>query len=205
MKRFSVLLILAACAVPASFAQENDRVQVGVFADYLRLSQTNTNFAGLGGRFAVTGYRALKLEAEMSYDFNQVFTEGFTDTSTGTVSSNRSNLRVLHGMFGPKLEIGHSPIHPFVTVKGGFVNFRFDNRPATFDTFQSSVEGLRSTNVNGMPYPGGGLKGHPGPVGLRLDVGDDTYFNSGTHRNLRRRVWPVYSVLSASGELRIPA
>ena len=83
MKRLAVLLIFAACAVPASFAQENDHVQVGVFADYLRLSQTNTNFAGLGGRFTFTGYRALKLEAEMSYDFNQVFTEGFTDTSTG--------------------------------------------------------------------------------------------------------------------------
>jgi hypothetical protein len=184
MKRLSVLLILAASAVPASFAQENDRVQVGVFADYLRLSQTNTNFAGLGGRFALTGYRALKLEAEMSYDFNQVFTEGFTDTSTGTVSINRSNLRVLHGMFGPKLELGHFPIHPFVTVKGGFVNFRFDNRPATFDTFQSSVEGLRSRNVSGTLYPGGGLEGHLGPVGLRLDVGDDIYFSSGTHHNL---------------------
>jgi hypothetical protein len=185
MKRFTVLLILAACAVPASSAQENDHVQVGVFADYLHLSQTKTNFAGLGGRFTFTGYRTLKLEAEMSYDFNQVFTEGFTDTGTGTVSINRSDLRVLHGMFGPKLEIGHFPIHPFVTVKGGFVNFRFDNRPATFDTFASSVEGLRFTNVNGVLYPGGGLEGHLGPVGLRLDVGDDIYFNNGTHHNLR--------------------
>jgi hypothetical protein len=185
MKRLAIVLIFAVCAVPASFAQESDRLQVGVFADYLRLSQTNTNFAGLGGRFTFTAYRSLKLEAEMSYDFDQVFTEGFTDTSTGTVSINRSNLRVLHGMFGPKLEIGHFPIHPFVTVKGGFVDFRFDNRPATFDTFASTVQGLRSTNVNGVIYPGGGLEGHLGPVGLRLDVGDDIYFNSGTHHNLR--------------------
>jgi hypothetical protein len=185
MKRLAILLIFAAGAVPASFAQENDHFQVGVFADYLRLSQTNTNFAGLGGRFTFTAYRALKLEAEMSYDFNQVFTEGFTDNSTGTVSINRSNLRALHGMLGPKLEIGHFPIHPFVTVKGGFVDFRFDNRPATFDTFASTVEGLRSRNVNGLVYPGGGLEGHLGPVGLRLDVGDDIYFNSGTHHNLR--------------------
>jgi hypothetical protein len=185
MKRLAILLILAACAVPASFGQENDRVQVGVFADYLRLSQTNTNFAGLGGRFAFTGYRTLKFEAEMAYDFNQVFTEGFTDTSTGTVSVKRSNLRALHAMFGPKIEIGHFPIHPFVTVKGGFMDFRFDNRPATFDTFASTVEGLRARNVNGLLYPGGGLEGHLGPVGLRLDVGDDIYFNNGTHHNLR--------------------
>ncbi len=25
----------------------------------------------------------------------------------------------------------------------------------------------------------------PGPVGLRLDMGDEMYFNSGTHHNLR--------------------
>jgi hypothetical protein len=185
MKRLAILLIFAAYAGPATFAQENDHVQVGVFADYLRLSQTNTNFAGLGGRFTFTGYRTLKFEAEMAYDFNRVFTEGFTDTTTGTVSINRSNLRALHGMFGPKVEIGHFPIHPFVTVKGGFMDFRFDDRPATFDTFASTVQGLRARNVNGLLYPGGGLEGHLGPVGLRLDVGDDIYFNNGTHHNLR--------------------
>ncbi|HEY2547472.1 MAG TPA: hypothetical protein VGI46_15490 [Candidatus Acidoferrum sp.] len=185
MRRFAVLLILAVCLVPASFAQENDHIQVGVFADYLRLSQTNTNFGGLGGRLAFTGFHELKFEGEMAYDFDQVFTEGFTDNSTGTVSIDRSNLRVLHGMFGPKFEIGHFPIHPFVTVKGGFMDFRFDNRPATLDTFASTVEGLRARNVNGVFYPGGGLEGRIGPVGLRLDVGDEMYFNSGTHSNLR--------------------
>ena len=185
MKRLAIVLIFAVCAVPASFAQESDRLQVGVFADYLRLSQTNTNFAGLGGRLTFTGYKVLKFEGEIAYDFEQVFTEGFTDTTTGTVAINRSDLRVLHGMFGPKLEIGHFPIHPFLTVKGGFMDFRFDNRPATFDTFASSVEGLRSRNVNGVFYPGGGLEGHIGPVGLRLDVGDQIYFNSGTHHDLR--------------------
>ncbi len=186
MKRLSVLLLLSACAVPGAFAQEkNDHIQVGAFADYLRVSQTKTNFAGLGGRLAVTAYRVVKLEAEMAYDFDQAFTEGFTNTTTGTVSIQRSNLRVLHGMFGPKVEFGHSPIHPFVTVKGGFVNFRFDNRPATFDTFASSVQGLRAKDVNGVLYPGAGLEGHLGPVGLRLDVGDEIYFNGGTHHNLR--------------------
>jgi hypothetical protein len=186
MKRLAIFLILAACAVPAASAQsENDHVQVGAYADYFHLSQTNTNFAGVGGRLTFTAYRVVKFEGEMSYDFDQVFTEGFTDTSTGTVSINRSNIRLLHGMFGPKVEIGHFPIHPFVTVKGGFMDFRFDNRPANFDTFASSVEGLRANNVNGVFYPGGGLEGHIGPVGLRLDVGDEIYFNSGTHNNLR--------------------
>src|ERR1700693_2969675 len=191
MKRLAVLLIFAACAVPASFAQENDHVQVGVFADYLRLSQTKTNFAGLGGRFTFTGYRALKLEAEMSYDFNQVFTEGFTDNSTGTVSVQRTNLRVIHGLFGPRINLGRHAIQPFVTAKGGLINFRLDNSPATFGTFTSSVSGLRENNVTGTFYAGGGLEGHLVPIGLRLDIGDEMYFNDNTHHNLKATFGPI--------------
>jgi len=186
MKRFVLLLVFTAVAVPGAFAQsEEDHFQAGVFADYFRLSQTNTNFAGLGGRFAVTAYRRLKLEAEMGYDFNQVFTEGFTDTTTGSVTLQRSNLRMLHGLFGPKLEMGHHRIRPFLTLKGGFLNPQFDTRPATFDTFASSVQNLRGKNVSGVFYPGAGLEGRLGPLGLRLDVGDEMYFNGGTHHNLR--------------------
>ena len=35
-----------------------------------------------------------------------------------------------------------------------------------------------------------GLEGHLGPVGLRLDVGDEIYFASGTHHNLRLAFGP---------------
>jgi hypothetical protein len=186
MRLFLKAFVLAAFLAPATYAQEQDRQQVGAYADYFRLSQTKTNFAGLGGRLAFTAYRQLKLEGEMSYDFNQVFTEGFTDTSTGTVTLQRSNLRALHGLFGPKLELGwRGRIRPFLTVKGGFTNFQFDSRPATFDTFASSAGNLRSQDLTGVFYPGGGLEGHLGPVGLRLDVGDEMYFSSGTHHNLR--------------------
>ena len=185
MKRLFLLFFFAAVAVPGAFAQEEDHFQVGAFADYFRLSQTKTNFAGLGGRFTVTAYRRLKLEAEMGYDFNQVFTEGFTDTTTGGVTLQRSNVRILHGLFGPKLEMGHHAIRAFVTVKGGVLNSRFDPRPATFDTFASSVQNLRAKDVSGVFYPGGGLEGRLGPLGLRLDVGDEMYFNGGTHHNLR--------------------
>src|SRR5262249_45191024 len=147
----------------AASAQEHG--QVGVFADYLRLGQTHdSNYAGVGGRLAFNANRHVGLEAEMSYDFNQVFTEGFTDPVSGTVTLQRSNLRILHGLFGPTLSTGHGPIRPFLTVKGGVVNFRFDQRPATFNTFASSVEDLRASNVNGVLYPGGGLEGHIGPI-----------------------------------------
>jgi len=186
MKRGLVLLLFVVGLAPISFAQ-NDHVQAGVYADYFRLSQTKTNFAGVGARFGFHLYKPIMLEAEMSYDFNRVFTEGFTDNSTvpPTVTVARSDIRALHGLFGPKLELGHHNLHPFLTVKGGFNHFFLDSRPATVGNAISSIEDLRANDLTGVLYPGGGLEGHLGPVGLRLDVGDEIYFASGTHHNLR--------------------
>jgi hypothetical protein len=192
MKRFALLLFFTGCLVPLASAQDGEHVQVGVFADYLRSSQTDNNFGGVGARIGFQVFKEIKLEGEMSYDFGQTFTEGFTDTGTGSVTFSRTNLRILHGEFGPRVNIGHHAIQPFVTLKGGFVNFRFDGAPATLGTFFSSVNGLRTNDVNGVLYPGGGLQAHLGPVGLRLDVGDEIYFNHGTHNNLRVAFGPVF-------------
>jgi len=192
MKRAAFLLFVAGCLVPLASAQDKEHVQVSVFADYFRLSQTDTNFGGVGALLSFQAFKEIKLEGQMSYDFDQAFTEGFTDTTTGAVSIQRSGMRVLHGEFGPKVNIGRHAIQPFVTLKGGFINFRLNNAPATVGTFFSSVNGLRTDNVNGVLYPGGGLQGHLGPIGLRLDVGDEIYFNHGTHNNLRVAFGPTF-------------
>ena len=134
MKRVAFLLFLVGCFVPLASAQDKEHVQVGVFADYLRLSQTDTNFGGVGARLDFQLYKEFKLEGEMSYDFDQAFSEGFTDTTTGAVSIQRTGMRVLHGEFGPKANIGHHAIQPFVTLKGGFIDFRLNNAPATLGT-----------------------------------------------------------------------
>jgi hypothetical protein len=185
MKRIALLLLLAGWLVPLASAQ--DHFQVGAYADYFRISQTSTNMAGLGARAGFKAFPHVMLEGEMSYDFKQAFTEGFTDNSTvpPTVTVQNSNLKVLHGLFGPKIVAGHGAIRPFITVKGGFVNFRLDPRPGSFATFTSSVDNLRSNNVSGTLYPAAGLEGHLGPVGLRLEAGDEIYFAGGTHHNLR--------------------
>jgi len=183
MKRVSLLLFLAMCLGPVASAQ--DQFQAGVYADYFRLSQTKTNMAGLGGRAAVKVFSHVMLEGEMSYDFQQAFTEGFTNPSGGAITFSNSNLKVLHGLFGPKIVAGHGAIRPFLTVKGGFVNFRLDPRPASVAGFVSSVDNLRTNNVSGTLYPGGGLEGHIGPVGLRLEAGDEIYYAGGTHHNPR--------------------
>ena len=189
MSRIALLLILCGIvAAPAVVAQDQDPVAVGVYADYFRLPQTDSNFAGVGGRLGVGLGHHLMLEGEMSYDFNQVFTETFENG--GTIAVNRSNYRLLHGLFGPKLVLGHTNFHPFVTIKGGFVDAMFDAAPATLGNFVSNVQNLRDKNVMGSVYPGGGLEGHIGPIGLRLDVGDEIYFNGGTHNNFRAAFGP---------------
>jgi hypothetical protein len=190
MKRIALLLVLAGWFVPHAVAQETEHVQIGVFADYFRPAQTSNNYGGVGARVGFMGYKLLKFEAQMSYDFNQAFTEGFTNTSTGAVTLSRSRMRILHGEFGPKLDLGHGAIRPFVTLKAGGIHFGISNAPATVGTFFSSVDNLRTSNISGVLYPGGGLEGHLGPLGLRLDVGDEIYFNNGAHHNLSMAFGP---------------
>ena len=185
MKRLTFLLLFTGWLVPLASAQETEHVQVGVFADYLRLGQTDTNYAGLGARVGVP-FHNIKLEGEMSYDFDQAFTESFGNSTTGVIAVRRTGLRTLHGEFGPKVNLGeHWHVHPFVTLKGGFVDFRINNGPATIGTFFSNVDNLRRKNVDGVLYPGAGLEGHLGPLGMRFDIGDELYFNNGSHNNLR--------------------
>jgi hypothetical protein len=188
MIRVALLLFLAGWLVPLASAQ--DHFQVGAYADYFHISQTSSNMAGLGGFAGVRVLPHMMLEAQMSYDFQQAFTEGFRDPSGGVVTFQNSNVKVLHGLFGPKITAGHGRIRPFLTVKGGFVNFQLDPRPASFAGFTSSVDNLRATNVSAAVYPAAGLEGHLGPVGLRLEAGDEIYFAGGAHHNLRLAFGP---------------
>ena len=82
IRRVLFVCLLAVGFVPLASAQ--DHLEVGAFADYFHLSQTNTNFGGLGARVGFGVYSHVKLEGEMSYDFDQAFNEGFTDTGTGS-------------------------------------------------------------------------------------------------------------------------
>ncbi len=65
------------------------------------------------------------------------------------------------------------------------MDFMFDTRPPSFSNFTSSIDNLRNGNINAVFYPGAGVEAYLGPIGLRLDVGDEMYFSNGTHHNLR--------------------
>jgi hypothetical protein len=185
MKKFVWLGVCLFMWIPGGSAQEFDHFQVGAFADYFRSNDTGTNMFGLGGRFGVSILSHTRLEAEVAYDFNQEFTQGFTSTwSGGTVTFANSGVRTLQGLFGPKVELGHGRVRPFVELKGGFVKYMFNSAPPGFSSFASQVNNLRAQNINAAVMPGGGVEGTLGPIGLRLDAGDEMYFNNGTHHNL---------------------
>ena len=189
MRRFVVLAAVFACfVVPTARAQ--DHFQVGAFTEYFRLSETSTNLFGLGARVGVNVNKNFQIEAEMGYDFTRGFFESFTDPTTHVVTIQRSNLHALHGLIGPKLQT-RGPVRVFVTVKGGFDNFSINTRPGTFAGFASSVDDLRASNVHGLLYPGGGLEAFIGPIGIRLDVGDEIYFANGGHNNWKVSLGPT--------------
>ena len=191
MKRcFALMLTLASVvtAAPALLAQ--DHVEVGAFANYFRLSDTDPahNFVGLGGRAAVNIRPSIQLEAEMAYDFKRSFTQTFSNGAATELVN--THFRTLHGFFGPKFQTGSGPFRLFVTGKVGFDNFSVtnDNGTAGF----TSVVGLDSGTTRFAIYPGGGIEAFAGPIGVRAEIGDDIYFLNGAHNNLRVSVGPQF-------------
>ncbi len=192
MKRYFgfgiIVLLFAAPALPAQ--EHSDHVEVGVFADYFRLSDTSPfrNFVGLGARAAVNLHPSVQLEAEMAYDFKRNYTRTFTDgISTELVNT---SFRTLHGFFGPKFQAGSGPFRVFVTGKVGFDNFSISNANATAG-FTSAV-GLTNGTTFFAVYPGAGLEAFAGPIGIRAEIGDDIYFNNGAHNNIRVTLGPQF-------------
>jgi hypothetical protein len=204
MKRFFFLFLMMGgllfAVLPTVRAQDKaNHVEIGIFGDYFRLGETKgpslagtgaTSFGGVGARLSINVSRRWQIEPEMNYDFAASFSEGFTGPSGTVEGFSTSSLRILHGMIGPKLQTGGGAFRAFLTVKGGGDNFMFSSAPVTFSTFTSSVSGLRTNSVVGVVYPGGGIEAYLGPIGLRIDAGDEIYFQNGAHNNLRITVGP---------------
>ena len=165
----------------------DNHAEVGVFADYFRLSPTSTNFWGLGGRLSFNVTPHVQLEGETAYDFNESYTSGVPClNSPGCLPTyNRSNMHVWDGLFGPKIQTTGA-IRFFAVVKGGFVNFAGGN-----PSFPRQVGSFGGNTTYGAFYPGVGAEAYLGKIGLRLDVGDQIYFNNGAQNNLKVTFGPT--------------
>jgi hypothetical protein len=195
MKRYLGLLIglLLLVGGPMLMAQttegDRDHAEVGVFADYFRFGdEPHINFIGLGGRAGFNVHPNVQMEAEMAYDFSRNFTNTFSNGATTVFVT--SKFRTLHGFFGPKFQTGSGPLRVFVSGKVGFDNFTVDTQ-IPGQGFLSTV-GLDKGRTNFALFPSGGLEAFAGPIGIRLEVGDDVFFNNGAHNNLRATIGPQF-------------
>jgi hypothetical protein len=187
------LLSLGLAAPSCLMAQsEYNHAEVGVFADYFRLSATNpySNLVGLGGRAAFNVSPHVAIEAEMNYDFARNYTTTFSNG--GTTQFVTSRFRPLTGLFGPKFQAGSTgPFRAFITGKVGFINFSSSTQsPAS--SFPSAVSDVTTGNTHVAFYPGAGIEGFWGPIGLRFDAGDEIYLSNGARNNLKVEFGPTF-------------
>jgi len=179
------MFVLLLCG-NSSLARAQKRVEAGFLLDYLSVSQTQTNNFGVGGRFGYRVHHNLMAEGEFAYDYGVNFQEVYSSIASANLSAlEQTSIGVTQGLFGPKLQPAHGHLRPFVTLKGGFIDFRLSPSLIPFSSVVSAVLGIRDSNLNAALYPGGGAEATLGPLGLRLEFGDLIYFNQGAHNNLR--------------------
>jgi hypothetical protein len=190
MRRLALVFLTIPLICSSLFAQK--RVEVGVFLDSLSISQTSTNDFGIGARLGFRVHRNVMLEGELAYDYGLNFDEAYRNVITGDILAiKRTSIGVTHGLFGPTLIRGEGHLHPFATLKAGFMDFRLSTSLLPYVDIVSPILNLRTSNMNPALYPGAGIEATLGPVGLRLEAGDEIYFNEGAHNNLRITFGPV--------------
>jgi hypothetical protein len=193
MKRFAILsaLVLSMAAFsPAQSAQSKDdknHGNLGVYIGFTRLQPADLNMLGVGARLGVNLRKHVVLEGEMAYDFERTKTQTIT---TGALTATvRSNLRMLHGLFGLKIQTT-GPVRVFGLIKGGFVNFGVGG-PVTAGAINNQIGTIVDGDTKTAIYPGGGVEFSRGWLGIRAEAGDEIMFlTNGRTNNLRVALGP---------------
>ena len=195
MKRFAILCALALCfavIAPAASGQDKNidtknHGNLGLYFDFTRLQDADLNLFGVGGRLGFNVRKHIVLEAEMAYDFERTKTQ--TITFGGVTNTFRSNLRMLHGLFGPKIQTT-GPVRFFALAKGGFVNFGVGG-PVTAGVINNQIGNIVDGDTKAAVYPGAGMEINAGWLGIRIEAGDEIIFlNNNTANNFRATFGP---------------
>lgn len=192
MRTFILVILAYSLFGISSPLLAQSRMQAGIFVDYLSISQTSTNNFGLGGRFGYRIHRRVTLEGELAYDYGINFNEAYRNVINGNIAAiEHTSIGVTQGLVGPVLEPVKGWFRPFVTLKAGFVDFRLSPSLLPVPNAVSTLLGIRTSSLNAAIYPGVGLEASLGPVGIRLESGDEIYFNGGAHNDLRITFGPI--------------
>lgn len=186
--RFSLLLIYLAISSSFSVAQH---VEIGGFASYghFDLPPFPKDAIGLGGRLDINIASYLALEGEGSYDFEHPGLQ-IASSGSGSFTVTQFRLGVIHGNGGFKIQTKKGSY--FLFFKGGGLQFRPDIRTSSLVGTLIGTPQRSGTNFSeAVFYPGGGIGFHAGPLGMRVDAGDEIYWDNGTHHNLRITFGPT--------------
>jgi hypothetical protein len=185
LKVVLAIFVLLLCG-NSCLAHAQKRFEAGFFLDDLGVSQTQTNNLGVGGRLGYRVHHNVMLEGEFAYDYGVNFREVYRSIASGNASTiEQTSIGVTQVLVGPKLQPARGHLRSFVTLKGGFIDFRLSPSLLPYSSELSTVLGIRDSNLNAALYPGAGAEATLGPLGLRLEFGDLVYFNEGAHNNLR--------------------
>src|SRR5260370_5972951 len=150
MLKFAFIFLVSLIFRCTSLMCAQKRVEVGIFIDYLSISQTRTDNFGLGGRFGFRIHRNVMLEGELAYDYGINFDEAYRNVSTGNIAAiERTSIGVTHALFEPMLQPSACWFRPFVTLKAGFVDFRLSPTLVPYSDVASTILGIRTSNLNG--------------------------------------------------------
>ena len=192
MLRLIVLTLMIASFPGTVFAQH---VELGGFGSYESYNQARQvqfpdHGFGLGGRINFNLHRYLQLEFESGYDFKHPKVSA-ASTTTGAILTN-SKLGVVHANAGLKFQSPGGSF--FFFLKGGGNRFDAEQQLVTvtsIPTVQTITQTSERSFWKGVFYPGAGIGFHAGPLGIRLDAGDEIYWDNGARHNLRITFGPT--------------
>jgi hypothetical protein len=184
-------LTLAVTAQTMQHPPENPHTwnhgEFAVYGDMFRYTPKNSttaNFLGLGARLGFNVHPNVALEAEMNYDFEKNYTT--VSNTSGTTTTSTARVRPITGLFGPKFQFGTSgPFRAFLTGKAGFLQTNSSSANPSGSNFTGSLSQFGDNGTHFAAYPGGGIEGFLGPIGLRVEAGDEIFLSSGVRNNLR--------------------
>ena len=178
---------------PGTAENKKDHGNIGAFFNFTQLrdqgltQDSNLNLFGFGGRLGFKVHGPVMLEAEMAYDFEVTQTQTITvGSATNTV---QTNVRMLHALFGPKIQT-KGPLHLFLLAKAGLVNFGVSG-PATPGAINNQFGSIVNGDTNIAAYPAVGIEFNLWKVSIRAEAGDELIFlHRNTTNNIRATVGP---------------
>src|SRR5260370_28087957 len=119
------------------------------------------------------------LGAETASDLERTQTQA--NHVGGRTHTVRPNIRVLHALFGPKIQT-KGPMHLFLLAKVGIVNFGVGG-PATAGAINNQIGTIVNGDTNMAVYPGAGIEFNIKRISFRAEAGDEVIFLRGRTTN----------------------